>query len=105
MEQHFKLSRRVSVTIGCVAGSRSRPLHPGNRIRLDGLRFYLYLSIGAGLAGIMFFWVYGSDFAKKEAEKGRPKPLGPWFRFMTAYVFCGLTIAVFILGIIFGGIG
>jgi NSS family neurotransmitter:Na+ symporter len=53
----------------------------------------------------MFFWVYGSDFAKKEAEKGRPNPLGPWFRFMTAYVFCGLTIAVFILGIIFGGIG
>ena len=43
--------------------------------------------------------------AKKEAEKGRPKPLGSWFRFMTAYVFCGLTIAVFILGIIFGGIG
>lgn len=105
LEQHFKLSRRVSVTIAA-----SLALAVGLCIQgivsgwMDFVSIYI-CPLGAGLAGIMFFWVYGSDFAKKEAEKGRPKPLGPWFRFMTAYVFCGLTIAVFILGIIFGGIG
>ena len=105
LEQHFKLSRRVSVTIAA-----SLALTVGLCIQgivsgwMDFVSIYI-CPLGAGLAGIMFFWVYGSDFAKKEAEKGRPKPLGPWFRFMTAYVFCGLTIAVFILGIIFGGIG
>ena len=105
LEQHFKLSRRVSVTIAA-----SLALAVGLCIQgivsgwMDFVSIYI-CPLGAGLAGIMFFWVYGSDFAKKEAEKGRPKPLGSWFRFMTAYVFCGLTIAVFILGIIFGGIG
>ena len=105
LEQHFKLSRRVSVTIAA-----SLALAVGLCIQgivsgwMDFVSIYI-CPLGAGLAGIMFFWVYGSDFAKKEAEKGRPKPLGSWFRFMTAYVFCGLTIAVFILGIIFGGLG
>lgn len=77
LEQHFKLSRRVSVTIGCVAGSRSRPLHPGNRIRLDGLRFYLYLSIGRRPGRNHVFLGIWQRFCKKRSGKGPPKT--PWF--------------------------
>lgn len=61
--------------------------------------------LGAGLAGIMFYWVCGSDFVRSELQKGRKKPIGKWLEPMTRYVFCGLTVAVFILGIVYGGIG
>ena len=105
LEQQFKLSRRTAVTLAAAAalviGLCIQGVVPG---WMDFVSIYI-CPLGAGLAGIMFFWVLGNDYAKREAEKGRKKPLGPWFRFMTAYLFCGLTAAVFVLGIIFGGIG
>ena len=62
--------------------------------------------LGAGLAGILFYWVYGEKFVREQLQKGRAKPIGRWLGPMTKYVFCGLTIAVFILGVLTpGGIG
>lgn len=61
--------------------------------------------LGAGLAGIMFYWVFGSEYVRKQLQKGRSKPIGKWLEPMTKYVFCFLTVAVFILGIYYGGIG
>ncbi|MFR5410189.1 MAG: sodium-dependent transporter [Enterocloster bolteae] len=104
-QQQFKLSRRTSVSVISAAA-----LAIGLCIQgivsgwMDFVSIYI-CPLGAGLAGIMFFWVFGSDYAKKEVEKGRLRPIGPWFSFMTSYLFCGLTAAVFVLGIVFGGIG
>ncbi len=62
--------------------------------------------LGAGLAGILFYWVYGEKFVREQLQKGRAKPIGRWLEPMTKCVFCGLTIAVFILGVLTpGGIG
>ncbi len=61
--------------------------------------------LGALLAGILFFWICGPKFAREAAQKGRQKPIGAWFEPMSRFVFCGLTLAVFILGIFYGGIG
>ena len=105
LQQQFKLSRRTSVSVITAAA-----LAIGLCIQgivsgwMDYVSIYI-CPLGAGLAGIMFFWVFGSDYAKKEVEKGRLRPIGPWFSFMTSYLFCGLTAAVFVLGIVFGGIG
>lgn len=105
LQQQFKLSRRTSVSVITAAA-----LAIGLCIQgivsgwMDFVSIYI-CPLGAGLAGIMFFWVFGSDYAKKEVEKGRLRPIGPWFSFMTFYLFCGLTAAVFVLGIVFGGIG
>lgn len=105
LQQQFKLSRRTSVSVITAAA-----LAIGLCIQgivsgwMDFVSIYI-CPLGAGLAGIMFFWVFGSDYAKKEVEKGRLRPIGPWFSFMTSYLFCGLTAAVFVLGIVFGGIG
>ena len=105
LQQQFKLSRRTSVSVIAAAA-----LAIGLCIQgivsgwMDFVSIYI-CPLGAGLAGIMFFWVFGSDYAKKEVEKGRLRPIGPWFSFMTSYLFCGLTAAVFVLGIVFGGIG
>lgn len=105
LQQQFKLSRRTSVSVITAAA-----LAIGLCIQgivsgwMDFVSIYI-CPLGAGLAGIMFFWVFGADYAKKEVEKGRLRPIGPWFSFMTSYLFCGLTAAVFVLGIVFGGIG
>ena len=62
--------------------------------------------LGAGLAGILFYWVYGEKFVREQVQKGRTRPIGRWLEPMTKFVFCGLTIAVFLLGIMPpGGIG
>lgn len=61
--------------------------------------------LGALLAGILFFWICGPKFARGAAQKGRQKTIGAWFEPMSRFVFCGLTLAVFVLGIFYGGIG
>ncbi len=61
--------------------------------------------LGAGLAGIMFFWVLGKKFVEKEVNKARVKPIGKWFYPLCKYVFCGVCILVFIAGALMGGIG
>ena len=105
LQQQFKLSRRTSVSVITAAALAIGLCIQGIvSVWMDFVSIYI-CPLGAGLAGIMFFWVFGSDYAKKEVEKGRLRPIGPWFSFMTSYLFCGLTAAVFVLGIVFGGIG
>lgn len=60
--------------------------------------------LGAGLAGVMFFWVYGKKFVEDEVSKGRGR-IGQWYYPLGKYLFCGLTLLVFVLGIVFNGIG
>lgn len=71
---------------------------------MDIVSIYI-IPLGALLAAIMFFWVCGSSFARNEVQAGRKKTIGKWFEPMSKYVFCGLTIIVYILGIFYGGIG
>ncbi len=61
--------------------------------------------LGALLAGIMFYWVFGMDYAKNELSKGREKPIGNWLDILGKYAFVGITIFVYIAGIMLGGIG
>lgn len=66
----------------------------------------IYLNpLGAILAAIMFFWVFGSDYVREELQKGRKTKIGPWLEPMTKYVFVGITILVYVAGILLGGIG
>lgn len=61
--------------------------------------------LGAGLAGIMFFWVLGKKFVEKEVNKGRKKPIGKWFYPIAKYIFCGVCLLVLVAGALLGGIG
>ena len=71
---------------------------------MDVVSIYI-IPLGAMLAAIMFFWVCPKGFAREQVQLGREKTVGRWFEPMTKYVFVGLTLAVYILGIFFGGIG
>lgn len=105
LQDHFKLSRAKAVgciaVIGvvvsiCIQGIVSE--------WMDFVSIYI-CPLGAGLAGIMFFWVYGKKFVETEVSKGRKRPVGAWYYPLGKYLFCGLTLVVFVLGIVFGGIG
>ena len=71
---------------------------------MDILSIYI-CPLGAGLAGIMFFWVLGKDYVDKAINKGRLKPMGKWHYPLCKYVFCGVCFLVFVVGAAVGGIG
>ena len=71
---------------------------------MDVLSIYI-CPLGAGLAGILFFWVLGKKFVLRQVNQGRDKPIGPWFYPMGKYLFCGICVLVLIAGILLGGIG
>ena len=61
--------------------------------------------LGALLAAVMFFWICGRQFVEEQVNLARTRPLGPWFYPLGKYLFCGVTLAVLILGSVMGGIG
>ncbi|QXM06540.1 sodium-dependent transporter [Crassaminicella indica] len=107
LQQRFKFSRSASVAIiAAIAMGVGVMLESGDKLGawMDVISIYV-IPLGALLAGIMFFWVCGSKFAREQVQLGRNKEIGIWFEPMSKYVFCGLTIIVYILGIFYGGIG
>ncbi|MEE0199683.1 MAG: sodium-dependent transporter [Muricomes sp.] len=73
-------------------------------IWMDTISIYV-IPLGALLAGITMFWVCRRGFALESVQTGRKKRVGKWFEPMTRYVFCGVAVLVYILGIFYGGIG
>lgn len=71
---------------------------------MDSISIYV-IPLGALLAGITMFWVCGKGFARNAVQLGRQRTLGRWFEPMTKYVFCGVALLVYVLGIFYGGIG
>lgn len=61
--------------------------------------------LGAGLAGIMFAWVWGKKAVEDAVSLGRNRRIGGWYYPLYKYGFCILTMLVFALGIYYGGIG
>lgn len=107
LQQKFGLSRKLAVCVIAVVGAVvSVFIEEGNAVSnwMDVISIYV-IPLGALLAGIMFFWVCPTGFAKEQAELGCEKKLGKWFEPLTKYVFVGITLVVYVLGIFFGGIG
>lgn len=107
IQAKFNLSRKVSVAIvACIAIPIGIMIESGDTVSSWMDVFSIYLTpLGALLAAVMFFWVCPKGFAREQVQLGREKKIGAWFEPMTKYVFVGLTIAVFVLGILYGGIG
>ena len=107
LEKQFKMSRGAAV--GCIAFISAVIgifIESGNAVGtwMDIVSIYM-IPLGALIAAIMFFWVCPKGYARKQVEVGKEKPLGKWFEPVTKYVFVGITLIVYVLGIFFGGIG
>lgn len=71
---------------------------------MDVLSIYI-CPLGAGLAGIMFFWICGKKYVETHVNTGRTKKFTEKYLPICKYVFCPVCILVLILGIALGGIG
>ncbi|MDD7671868.1 MAG: sodium-dependent transporter [Clostridia bacterium] len=105
LQTYFGLGRKpavgivaaVSAAVGvCIEGIVSS--------WMDVCSIYL-CPLGALMAAVMLFWVCGSKYAREHAQRGAARPLGKWFEPAGKYVFCGVTLLVLVLGILYGGIG
>lgn len=71
---------------------------------MDVLSIYI-CPLGAGLAGIMFFWVCSKQYVESQINTGRSRTFTKAFLPVCRYIYCPICILVLILGILLGGIG
>ncbi len=103
----FKLKRPIAtIYVALITIGGGLLLLNGDRLSnwMDVVSIYI-IPLGAILASIMFFWVCGTKFAREQTQLGHKKTLTPKFEFLSRYIFCGVAILVYFLGIIYGGIG
>ena len=105
MQEKFNLSRVPACAIiggiGVIVSIMIQGIVSG---WMDVLSIYI-CPLGAGLAGIMFFWVCGKEYVEKQVNKGRDKAFASWFYPLCKYLYVPVCFIVLILGIALGGIG
>lgn len=105
LQERFHLSRIVSVLIiGAVGCAVALCIQGIVSNWMDAVSIYI-CPLGAMLAGIMFFWVFGKDNALAAVNSGHPKGIGKWFIPLGKYVLVPLALVALIAGAFFGGIG
>lgn len=105
VQEKFHLSRRTSCLVVGVIGAVVSLLIQGIVSDwMDILSIYI-CPLGAGLAGVMFFWVCGKDYVEAAVNKGRRKKYAAYFYPVCKYLYVPVCVLVLILGIINGGIG
>ena len=65
----------------------------------------IVVPFGAVLGAISIYYILGFDKIKEELEEGRKKGLPKIFKPTAKYIYVPLTIIVFILGLVYKGIG
>lgn len=107
LQSELKLSRRMSVCIvALIAAAVGVFIESGDAVGgwMDAVSIYI-IPLGALIAAVMFFWICPKGYAREQIQMGREKKVGKWLEPVTKYVFVGITFAVYVLGIFFGGIG
>ena len=105
VQEKFHLERKPACAVIAVIGVIVSILIQGIVSGwMDVLSIYI-CPLGAGLAGIMLFWVCGKEYVEKQVNKGRSSHLTTWFYPICKYVYVPVCILVLVLGIALGGIG
>lgn len=107
LQAKFGLSRKAAVAIVLAFGLFvGLFIEDGNMVSIwmDIVSIYI-IPLGAILASIMIYWVCGKTYLIENAQIGREKKLPAFIQPLGRYVFCGVAIIVYILGILYGGIG
>ena len=106
--QHpFEMPRRAAVVLCgtlCLAVGVFLEAEPKVGSWMDFVTI-LVTPFGAVFGAISVYYVLGFKEIKKELEEGRKSPLPAWYGPVAKYVYVPLTVVVFILGIIYKGIG
>lgn len=71
---------------------------------MDIVTIYI-IPFSALLGAFTIYYIFGWNNLKKELDKGRKKPIGSTFKFLGKYIYIFLAFIIFILGILYNGIG
>ena len=106
--QHkFKLNRKLAVILCgaiCLGVGLFLEAEPKVGTWMDFITI-LVVPFGALFGAISIYYILGYKKIESELNLGRKKPLPTWFKVVAKYIYVPLTIIVFILGIIYKGIG
>ena len=96
----------MAAACGVIAFGVGVFLEDGNKVGswMDFITI-LVVPFGALLGAVSIYYILGWKEIGEELSAGRRQPLGKWFCSLGKYVYVPLAIFVFILGIIYGGIG
>lgn len=105
LQEKFGLNRIMSTIIMCAIGCAiAINIQAITSQWMDVVSIYI-CPLGAFLAGVMFFWVAGKEFAEREVSLGSNKKIGSWFFPLGKYVYCTAAVVALVAGALLGGIG
>lgn len=106
--QHkLKLNRKVAVAL-CAAIAFAVGIFIEEEGKLGSWMDFITIIVvpfGAVLGAFSIYYILGLDKILKELNIGRSKPLKKIFGWLGKYFYVPITILVFVLGIVYGGIG
>ena len=106
-QHRFSFSRKFSVLftgIFCIAVGIFIEAEPVVGSFMDFVTIII-VPFGALLGAVSIYYILGKGEIEKELNIGRKKPLSNAFSILARYVYVPLTIIIFILGLIYKGIG
>ena len=105
LQEKFGLNRIMATIIMCAIGCAiAINIQAITSQWMDVVSIYI-CPLGAFLAGVMFFWVAGKEFAEREVSLGSNKKIGSWFFPLGKYVYCTAAVVALVAGALLGGIG
>ncbi|MDR0956657.1 MAG: sodium-dependent transporter [Endomicrobium sp.] len=98
LQNKFKISRWISVTIVAILTVLLCKWFVIGNLKgvIDLLSLHLIPLCALG-SGIFVFWIIPKHLVIEEIQNGCPKSVSKWIMPMGRYVFCGITILVYIL--------
>ena len=106
-QTQFKIPRKLAVLLCCgIALAVGIFMEDGNKVGswMDFITI-LVVPFGALLGAVSIYYIFGWDNIKEEMDLGRKKALPDAFGAVAKYVYVPITVIVFILGIVYHGIG
>ncbi len=105
LQEQFGLGRIPAVLVIGVIGCASALSIQGIVAEwMDVVSIYI-CPLGALLAGVMFYWVGGKEFALQAVNRGRKDLIGAWFYPLGKYAYCISALSALLIGAFMGGIG
>ena len=106
-QNFFHISRKKAVLLcGSLVFVLSVFIENGDVVGkwMDIVTIYI-IPFSALLGAFTIYYIFGWNALQKELDKGRKKPLGKAFKFFGKYIYVFLTCIIFVLGILYNGIG
>lgn len=107
IQTRFKMTRKtVILLLGLISLVIGIFIEPENRVGpwMDVVTIYI-IPFGAVLGAISWYWILKKESYMEEINLGSVKPRSVGYHCVGKYIYVPLTLIVFILGVIYKGIG